>query len=318
MTPATVWREVRRNGGGRGYRHGQAQRKASARRCAASSVPGKMTPALWRLAEERLAEGWSPEQIAGRFRMEGIPMAGREWIYRHVRADRKAGGRLHLFLRRRGRKPSWKGGRHSGRGHIPGRTDISERPAAVEAKERIGDWEADTIVGKGHSGALVSLVDRASKFTLLRRVGRRTANAVGSALLGMLLPSRDLVHTITADNGKEFAGHAGVAKALGAGFFFATPYHSWERGLNEHVNGLVREHFPKAPTSAGSRTRRRGGRGPAERPSAEASMFKVNPGFGLFRRFPGMQIRAFHRLSTLGRPSGHAETGWPRCRGQCA
>ena len=241
----TVWREVRRNSGGRGYRHKQAHGMASARRSAASSVARKMTPELWQLVEDRLAEGWSPEQIAGRLRKQGVTMAGRQWIYRYVRADRKAGGQLYLCLRRRGKKPNWKGGRHSGRGHIPGRVDISERPAVVEAKERVGDWEADTIIGKGHSGAVVSVVDRASKYTLLERVGKKTAGSVGTALLSMLLPLYTLVHTITADNGKEFAGHAGVAKALGAGFFFATPYHSWERGLNEHTNGLVREYFPK-------------------------------------------------------------------------
>ncbi len=241
----TIWREVRRNSGGRGYRHKQAHGKASARRSAASSVPRKMTPELWRTVEDRLVEGWSPEQIAGRLRTQGVTMAGRQWIYRHVRADREAGGTLYRCLRRRGKKPNWKGGRHAGRGHIPGRVDISERPAVVDAKERVGDWEVDTIIGKGHSGAVVSLVDRASKYTLLERVGRKTAASVGTALLSMLLPLCALVHTITADNGKEFAGHAWVGKALGAGFFFATPYHSWERGLNEHTNGLVREYFPK-------------------------------------------------------------------------
>ncbi len=111
----TVRREIRRNGGGRGYRHGQAQGKASARRGAASSVARKMTRERWRAVEDRLAEGWSPDRTAGRFRKEGIPMAGREWICQHVRADRKAGGRLFLFLRRRGKKPDRKGGRHSGR-----------------------------------------------------------------------------------------------------------------------------------------------------------------------------------------------------------
>ncbi len=160
----TVRREIRRNGGGRGYRHLQAQAKASARRSAASSVAGKMTRERLRTVEDRLAEGWSPEQIAGRFRKEGIPMAGREWICQYVRADRKAGGRLFMFLRRRGRKPDRKGGRHSGRGRIPDRTDISERPEIVEAKERVGGREADTIVGKGHGGALACW-----------RAGRRTA-----------------------------------------------------------------------------------------------------------------------------------------------
>ena len=170
---------------------------------------------------------------------------GRQWIYEHLKADRKAGGGLFPLLRRRGKKPNWRGGRHSGRGHIPGRVDISERPAEVERKERVGDWEADTIIGKGHSGAVVSLVDRASKYTFLQRVDRRTSAAVSAAMLAMLRPSAVAVHTVTADNGKEFAGHASVAEALKAGFFFATPYHSWERGLNEHTNGLVRQYLPK-------------------------------------------------------------------------
>ena len=234
---------MRRNSGKRGYRHGQAQGKAEGRRSAASSVPRRMTPDLWRMVEERLAEGWSPEQISGRLRKEGHPMAGRQWIQRHVHADRRAGGRLWRHLRRRGKRPNRKGGAHAGRGHIPGRVDISERPALVEAKARVGDWEADTIVGAGHSGAVVSLVDRASKYALPPRLDRKTAAAVGAAMTGMLgsLP----VHTVTVDNGKEFADHARVSRALGADFFFARPYHSWERGLNEHTNGLVRGYLPK-------------------------------------------------------------------------
>ncbi len=242
---SSVWRELRRNGGDSGYSPGEAQGRAEARRGAASSNPRKMTPDRWARVEGLLAEGWSPEQVAGRLRLEGGWTVGRQWIYERVKADRKAGGRLFLLLRRRGKRPNWRGGRHSGRGHIPGRVDISERPDEVERKERVGDWEADTIIGKGHSGAVVSLVDRASKYALLQRVDRRTSAAVSAAMLEMPPPSAVPVHTITADNGKEFAGHAGVAEALGAAFFFATPYHSWERGLNEHTNGLVRQYLPK-------------------------------------------------------------------------
>ena len=158
----TVWRGARRNPGKRGYRHAQARRRSEARRRAAPSVPGKMTPGLWRMVEERLAEGWSPERISGRLRREGEPMAGRQWIQRHVHADRRAGGRLWRHLRRRGKRPNRKGGAHAGRGHIPGRADIPERPAVVEARARVGDREADTIVGAGTGGAVVSLVDRAT------------------------------------------------------------------------------------------------------------------------------------------------------------
>ncbi len=241
----TVWRELRRNGGGGGYSPGEAQGRAEARRSAASSVPRRMTPDRWAQVEGLLAEGWSPEQVAGRLRLEGGWTVGRQWTSGRLKADRKAGGRLFLLLRRRGRKPDRRGGRHSGRGHIPGRVDISGRPDEVESRERVGDWEADTIIGKGHSGAVVSLVDRASKYTCLQRVDRRTSAAVSAAMVDLLRPSAVPVHTITADNGREFAGHAGVAAELGAGFHFATPCHSWERGLNEHTNGLVRQYLPK-------------------------------------------------------------------------
>ena len=120
----TVWRGARRNPGERGYRHGQAQRRAEARRGAAPSVPRRMTPELWRMVEERLVRGWSPERVSGRLRLEGHQVAGRQWIQRHVRADRRAGGRLWRHLRRRGKRPNRKGGAHAGRGHIPGRADI--------------------------------------------------------------------------------------------------------------------------------------------------------------------------------------------------
>ncbi len=244
-SPSSVPRGIRRNGGARGQRHAQAQRRAEARRRSASSVPSRMTPELWRMVEERLVRGWSPEQVAGRLRLEGHPVAGRQWTCRHVHADRRAGGGLWRHLRRRGKRPNRRGGAHAGRGHIPGRVDIPERPALVEGRERVGDWEADTIVGARHSGTVVSLVDRATKYTLLRRPGRKTAAAVGAAMTGLPGPHRDAVHTVTADNGKEFADHARVAGALGAGFLFARPYHSWERGLNEHTNGLVRGYLPK-------------------------------------------------------------------------
>ncbi len=243
--PGTISREISRNRGQRGYRPKQAHGKATSRRHEASAVPRKMTPERWEAVEERLSEGWSPEQISGRYRQRGEVMAGKEWIYQHVRADRRTGGTLYRHLRRRGKKPNWRGGRHAGRGHIPGRVDIGERPWVVEEKSRIGDWELDTIIGARHRGALVSSVDRGSKFTFLERVEVKTAAAVTTALTRRMGPIRERVHTLTADNGKEFAGRRGISDALGAGFYFATPYHSWERGLNEHTNGLVRQYFPK-------------------------------------------------------------------------
>lgn len=242
----TISREVKRNTGGRGYRYKQADESAKRRRSEASSVPRKMTKEIWAMIKELVTqERWSPEQIAGRLALRGVVSVSAKWIYHHIWEDKDAGGYLFLYLRRRGRKPNRRGRDGSGRGLIPGRVDISERPVEVEEKNRVGDWEADTIVGAGRRGVLVSLVERVSKFTCLRKVGAKTAQEVGGALLECLGPVKEVVHTITADNGKEFSGHAKVSEELCAGFYFATPYHSWERGLNEHTNGLVRQYFPK-------------------------------------------------------------------------
>ena len=246
VSASTVSRELRRNGGRRGYRMKQAQRFSEVRRRQASSRPRKLTEGLWSRIEERLRRQWSPEQIAGRLRLQGGPSVGKTWIYRQVWEDRSAGGTLYRNLRRRGKKANRRGRCGAGRGVIPGRVDIAQRPAAVESKRRVGDWELDTIIGARHRGALVSMVDRCSKFTFLQRVSGKTSLAVGGAVLACLRPVSALAHTLTADNGKEFAGHREVAAGLSAGFYFATPYHSWERGLNEHTNGLVRQYLPKA------------------------------------------------------------------------
>ena len=242
-SPATISRELRRNSGDRGYRHQQAERQAQARRRQASSRPWKLTAGLWTLIEGCLRLAWSPEQIAGRLRVDGVVSVSPERIYQHVRLDRKQGGDLWRSLRRRGKKPNVTAGRDSGRGCIPNRVDIAARPACVATKSRVGDWEADTVIGKGHRGALVTLVDRMSKLVLIQKVSRKTAAAVGAAINTLLAPYP--VQTITADNGKEFAGHEALARTLAAPFFFARPYASWERGLNEHTNGLIRGYFPK-------------------------------------------------------------------------
>ncbi len=242
--PATISRETSRHRGQRGYRHQQADRQATARRQEASAVPRKMTPERWAVVEDRLQEGWSPEQIAGQYRQQGEGMAGKEWIYPQVRADRQAGGTRYRCRRRRGQQPNGRDGRPTGRGHIPDRVDLAERPSVVAEKSRIVDWEREPILGARPRGALVSAVDRGSKFPFLEWVEGKTAAAVTAALTRRLGPVRDRIHTGTADNGKEFARHREIAQKLGAGFTFATPYHSWERGRNEHTNGLVRQYFP--------------------------------------------------------------------------
>ncbi|MEW6563733.1 MAG: IS30 family transposase [Pseudomonadota bacterium] len=116
----------------------------------------------------------------------------------------------------------------------------------VEERSRIGDWEADTIIGKSHKQAIVSLVERKSGYTLIRKVKRKTAQAVRRAAVSLLRPHQDKVHTLTSDNGKEFSQHEQIARSLKADFYFAHPYASWERGTNENTNGLIRQYFPKS------------------------------------------------------------------------
>lgn len=160
-------------------------------------------------------------------------------------ADKKSGGDLYKHLRHRGKYHKRSSGK-AARGCIPGRVDISERSKIVERKSRIGDWEGDTIIGAKNQGAILSLVDRCSKFTQLKSIERKNSSLVFKATVEKMSELPHPVHTITFVNGKEFAQHGNIAIALNVLCYFTTPYHAWERGLNEHTNGLVRQYLPKS------------------------------------------------------------------------
>ena len=242
---SAISRELQRNRSVRGYRYHQASRLARDRRAQASRKANKMSQKLMRKIELHLHQKWSPEQISGYLKRMGISISHTR-IYQHIWDNRHQGGSLYNHLRHRGKKYNYKRKGRSGRGSIPNRVDIALRPKIVERKTRLGDWEADTIIGKAHKGAIVSLVDRKTKFTQLRKVEGKTAKAVTQAVISSLLCLPMRHKTITFDNGKEFSSHQEIAKKTGAKTYFATPYHSWERGLNEHTNGLVRQYIPKS------------------------------------------------------------------------
>ena len=171
VDPSTISRELVRNTGARGYRFKQAHEKASQRRQEASDKPRKMTPDLVELIEEKLTqEQWSPDQISGRLAKDGVAFISHERIYQHVWKDKKDGGTLYLHLRHSGKKYNRRKGKNSGRGLIPNRVDIDQRPPIVAAKSRIGDWEADTIIGANHKGVVMSHVERTSKYCGFRRL----------------------------------------------------------------------------------------------------------------------------------------------------
>jgi len=251
VSEPTISRELKRNSGQKGYRYKQASEKAAERRHNASRRPKRMTPPVISLVEEKLLEKWSPDQIAGALRSSNI-FISHESIYRHIWADKRAGGALYRNLRRRGKKYNRRGAKTAGRGCIPNRVDIQERPKIVEKKCRLGDWEGDTIIGARQQGVVLSLVDRKSKLTILAKMDGKHADQVPGLIKSRLqrLPKRVPGHSITFDNGKEFSKHERITKLTGLRCYFATPYHSWERGLNEHTNGLVRQYFPKGSNLA--------------------------------------------------------------------
>lgn len=243
---STISRELSRNAGLRGYRHQQADAKAVERRHKASSRPTRMYPQVVEFIEEKLREKWSPDQISGLLKANGVQVS-HERIYLHVWEKKGAGGDLYKHLRHAGKKYNRRSSGKSGRGCIPNRVDIKERPVIVDKKQRLGDWEGDTIIGAKHQGAILSYVDRKSKFTKLAKLNDKSADGVVKATAKSFkqLPKKT-IRTITYDNGKEFSRHERISQITGAQCYFATPYHSWERGLNEHTNGLVRQYFPKS------------------------------------------------------------------------
>jgi transposase, IS30 family len=244
--PSTIRREIKRNRGAKGYRTKQAQTKAEERRAVASQSPRKMKSETVTLIEEKLTQyQWSPEQISGWMKAVGTESVSHERIYRHIWADKESGGELYKHLRHSGKKYNKRKGKTSGRGLIPRRVDIDQRPSIVAEKTRLGDWEIDTVIGANHKGVLVTAVDRASKYAVIEAVENKSAAAVTEALVRRLGSFQGKVLTITADNGKEFAEHEKITAMLGSPVYFAKPYHSWERGLNEHTNGLIRQYLPK-------------------------------------------------------------------------
>ncbi len=238
---ATISRELRRNRGERGYRPKQAQRLACQRRQFSADNARKISARHWLLIENKLREDWSPEQAAG---VTGL--ASTETIYRHVYEDKRTGGDLHTHLRCQKKRRKRYGSGQDRRGRIPNRTSISERPAVVDARTRLGDWEGDLVIGHGHSGAIVTLTERRTQAVMIRKVDTKAADTVRLAMSAMLRKVRRVSHTLTLDNGKEFSQHEKLAADHGIQTYFADPYASWQRGLNEQINGLIRQYLPKA------------------------------------------------------------------------
>lgn len=240
---STITRELRRNESGR-WKYNPSRAIRMTRERHRDKRKHRIERATWERVEKLVKMEWSPEQISERLKVEGKSAVSHETIYRHIYQNKQEGGDLYVFLRRRHtyRKRMHK---YCSRKGWYTRRPIRERPSIVDQRSRIGDWEADTIIGGERKGGILSLVERRSRYCLLQKVTTKSAQTVAEAVCSSLLPVKDKVLTITSDNGIEFMRHQTIAGILDADFFFADPYSSWQRGTNENTNGLVRQYFPK-------------------------------------------------------------------------
>ena len=242
--PATIRRELKRNRGLKGYRPAQAQRLSDTRRSrAAKSI--KITDDVWSWIEQLIRQDLSPQQVVDYLKTHKKLSLHHETLYQLIYADKIAGGDLYKHLRVASKPYRKRYGSYDRRGKIKNRVDIDERPEIVAQRSRIGDWEGDTIMGKGHQSALLTMVGRKALYTLIVRLTGKQADLLAQAAIKEMIALKDQVETITFDNGLEFSEHEKIAQALDADIYFAHPYASWERGINENTNGLIRQYFPK-------------------------------------------------------------------------
>jgi len=240
---STIYREIRRNKR-RSYSAVYAQQLSTERK-ERFARKRKFTPQMKKsIIDKMTKEQWSPKQIVGFSGVNNIPMVSHETIYKLIRQDKKDGGLLWTLTRHRlkHRKRPVNGKQVN----IKNKVSIDLRPAIVDNRKRCGDWEIDTIIGEDGKGAILTITERKTDFLLMEKMKNgKQAQGLANAAIRMLFAYRDTVHTITSDNGPEFAEHELIAEKLKAGFYFAHPYSSWERGLNEYTNKLIRQYVIK-------------------------------------------------------------------------
>jgi IS30 family transposase len=249
---STVCRELGRNStraDGR-YRASTAQEHTNGRR-SRSRRNSRFTAEDFALVDDLLGRQWSPEQAAGYLRRQGLLSVSHETIYHHVWRDKRQGGTLYTHLRGARKRRRKRYGSYDSRGRLAGKRMISERPAEVELRESVGHWEADTVAGAGSKDCVVTLVERKTGLVLVGKLKDRTTESLNRRVIRLIGRHAGRCETVTADNGTEFHGYERVERRTGVTFYFARPYHSWERGSNENANGLLRQYLPRGESMAG-------------------------------------------------------------------
>lgn len=240
---STVYRELKRNRTKTGRYSAKLANQYAMERKDRFVVNRKFDENCRKFVEKHLREYWSPKQIVGYCKTHGIPMVSHERIYQHIRTDKENGGDLYKFTRHQLKHRKRPVGKHY---PIANRTSIEERPEVVANRERFGDWEMDTIIGAHQQGAILTLTERLTNFIFIKRLPKgKDSKDLAKTLINHLIHYKDFVHTITTDNGAEFAEHVKVTEKLKTPIYFAHPYCSWEKGAIEHANKLIRQFIPK-------------------------------------------------------------------------
>tara|TARA_B110000305_G_C19448219_1_gene646112 strand:+ start:653 stop:1630 length:978 start_codon:yes stop_codon:yes gene_type:complete len=242
---STICRELKRNSKKRSY-NANCTSTLSKERKRESYKHSVFDQNMKQYIDKKLTQNqWSPEQIKGRCDLDGIPMVSTERIYQYIYPNQTEGGYLYLHLRTARRWRRKRLNRKHQRGQIPNRTMIDQRPKIVDTKERFGDWEVDTIIGENHKTAILIVTERKSQFELMVKTDATKAESIRKQMINLLAPFKELVKTITSDNGKEFTKHQEISQKIEVDFYFADPYSPWQRGLNEYNNKLIRQYLPK-------------------------------------------------------------------------
>jgi len=242
---SSIYREVNRNRCNDGYyRPFKADLKTRARR-SNSRRNAQFKVDDYALVQQYLKKDWSPEQVSGYLRLSNQLAISHETIYQHVWADKKSGGDLYKHLRGAKKKRRKRYGAYDSRGRLAGKRPIDSRPSVVNDRSVFGHWEIDLVHGKGSKDCIVTLVERKTRYTLIGKMTSKTKEQTNSRTLKLIAPRVNTFKTITADNGTEFHGFADIEAKANLQFYFAKPYHSWERGTNENTNGLIRQYLPK-------------------------------------------------------------------------
>ena len=243
-SPSTISREVKRNLAHGSYRPFYADQQARERR-RSSRRKWHYSDEQWQMVIALIRLDLSPEQVSGWLKKYRILSISHETIYRYVWYDKYFGGQLFKHLRQSNKKRRKRYGAYDSRGILARKRHISERPKSAENISRTGHWEIDTVMGGRDLHCIVTLVERKTKFTKICKLSCRSVSELNSKVIKMIAQSTHPIKTITSDNGTEFHGFEQIEKATGSEFYFANPYHSWERGLNENTNGLIRQYLPK-------------------------------------------------------------------------